>query len=52
MREKLIKSTCWSYAAKISATVLLFAADILIARSLDLDCYAEWAFFSSILSMG
>ena len=52
MREKLIKSTCWSYAAKISATVLFFAADILIARILDLDCYAEWAFFYSILSIG
>ena len=52
MREKLIKSTVWSYAAKISATVLFFAADILIARILDLKSYAEWAFFFSILSMG
>ena len=52
MKEKLIKSTSWSYAAKLAATVLFFVADILIARLLEVGVYAEWAFFFSLLSMG
>ena len=51
MQEKLIKTTSWSYAAKLAATILFFVADILIARILGVSCYAEWAFFYAILSM-
>ena len=51
MREKLIKNSSWSIASKLSATVLFFTADILIARILNIEEYAEWAFFYSILSM-
>ena len=51
MQEKLIKNSSWSYAAKLAATVLFFAADIVIARFLDIGLYAEWALFYSVLSM-
>ncbi len=52
MQKKLIKTTSWSYAAKLAATVLFLAADILIARLLDIGAYAEWEFFFALLSMG
>ena len=51
MQEKLFKNSTWSLAAKLSATVLFFAADIVIARKLGSARYAEWAFFYSILNM-
>lgn len=51
MQEKLIKNSTWSLAAKLAATVLFFAADIVIARVLGSDQYAEWAFFFAILNM-
>lgn len=51
MQMKLVENSSWSYAAKLSATALFFAADILIARALHVDQYAEWAFFYAILSM-
>ena len=51
MQKRLIKNSAWAYAAKLAAVLLFFAADIIIARNLDIAQYAEWAFFFSILSM-
>lgn len=51
MQEKLIKNSAWAYAAKLAAVLLFFAADIIIARNLDITQYAEWAFFFSVLNM-
>ena len=51
MQEKLVKNSAWAYAAKFAAVLLFFAADIVIARNLDIAQYAEWAFFFSVLSM-
>ena len=41
MQKRLIKNSAWAYAAKLAAVLLFFAADIIIARNLDIAQYAE-----------
>lgn len=47
----MITDVAWNFAAKIIAMICGFAVDILIARILGVDNYAEWGFFYTIATI-
>ena len=44
-------NTLWSFFGKIIAMIFLVLLDVIAARLLSVDGYAEWVFFFSILTM-
>lgn len=49
--KKFFKNTVYSLLGKAIGMVLLVLLDILLARELSVEQYAEWAYFFSIASM-
>ncbi len=47
----MISNTIWSLAGKVVAMFFITLLDIIIARSLPVQDYAEWVYFFSILTM-
>lgn len=51
MRSTILKNTSYSLAGKIIAMLFLALLDVLAARMLSIEGYAEWVFFFAILTM-
>jgi len=51
LRDKTVKETCWSLAAKLTTFPLLLALSIFLARTLGVENYGTWAFFYSVLNV-
>jgi len=51
MKKESFVNSCLSLGAKMIAMIFYMALDILIARKLDIDGYAEWVFFFAISTM-
>ena len=49
--KRLAGNISWSFMAKMSAMVLFFLADILAARILGVEQYAQWSVFYAVLTM-
>lgn len=47
----LVKNVSWTFMAKIAAMLFAFTLDILLARILGVDDYAEWTFFYTMVTM-
>lgn len=50
-QSNLLKNVSWTFMAKIVAMLLAFMLDILLARILGVDDYAEWTFFYTTVTM-
>lgn len=50
-KNDVFKNTFFSFAGKVIAMICIMLLDIVSARSLKIDKYAEWNFFFSILTM-
>lgn len=46
-----VRNISYSFIGKVIAMVALVILDVVAARTLELDAYAEWAYFFSILTM-
>lgn len=51
IKQESFINSCLSLGAKLIAMIFYMALDILIARKLDMDGYAEWVFFFAITTM-
>ena len=47
----LAQNTIWSFASKFVAMIFYMLLDVLLARILGVEDYAEWVFFYSVLTM-
>lgn len=50
-QNNLLKNVSWTFIAKIVAMIFAFMLDILLARILGVDDYAEWTFFYTTVTM-
>lgn len=50
-KNLMAQNTLWSFTGKIVAMLFLVILDVIAARMLSVENYAEWVFFFSILTM-